>query len=70
VTTGRFGNAWIGPTAYLALSEFAILNTWTTPWIWPTRPPHDAGAALCAALVFVAGAAIITARGARRRAAE
>jgi hypothetical protein len=64
------GLAWIGPTAYLALSEFAILNTWTTPWIWPTRAPHDAGAALCAALAFVAGVAVITARGALQRAAE
>jgi hypothetical protein len=56
--------------AYLVLSEDAILNAWRTPWIWPTTPSQDAGAALCAALVFVAGAAIITGRGARQRAAE
>ena len=56
--------------AYLVLSEDAILNAWRTPWVWPTRPFQDAGAALCAALVFVAGAAIITARGARQHAAE
>jgi hypothetical protein len=62
--------SWIGPMAYLVLSEDAILNDWRTPWIWPTSPSQDAGAALCAALVFVAGAAIITARGARQRAAE
>lgn len=64
------GLAWIGPMAYLVLSEEAILNAWRTPWVWPSRPSQDAGAALCAALVFVAGAAIITARGARQRAAE
>jgi hypothetical protein len=62
--------SWIGPMAYLVLSEYAILNAWTAPWIWPTRPPHDAGAALCAALAFLAGVAIITARGDGRRAAE
>jgi hypothetical protein len=64
------GLSWIGPMAYLVLSEDAILNAWRTPWIWPTRPSHDAGAALCAALVFVAGTAITTARGARQRAHE
>ncbi len=62
--------SWIGPMAYLVLSEDAILNAWRTPWVWPTTPAQDAGAALCAALVFVAGLAIITPRGARQRAAE
>jgi hypothetical protein len=62
--------SWIGPMVYLVLGEYAILNAWRTPWIWPTRPPLDAGAALCATLVFVAGTVIITARGARHRAAE
>ena len=56
------GLSWIGPMAYLVLSEYAILNAWRTPWIWPARPPHDAGAALCATLAFVVGTAIITVR--------
>jgi hypothetical protein len=64
------GLSWLGPTAYLVLTEYAILNAWRTPWVWAARPPHDAGAALCAALMLVAGTAIITARGARQRAAE
>jgi hypothetical protein len=38
---------------------------WTTPWVWPARPPHDRGAAICAALVFAAGLALITIRGSR-----
>ena len=42
----------------------------TTPWIWPARPPHDLGAALCAGLVFAAGLAVITVRGARDPAGE
>jgi hypothetical protein len=37
----------------------------TSPWVWPTEPPHDLGAALCAAGVFAAGAVLITLRGVR-----
>jgi hypothetical protein len=57
--------AWAGPMAYLAVAEVALTAGWTTPWIWPARPPHDLGAALCAALVFTAGTTVITVRGAR-----
>jgi hypothetical protein len=64
------GLSWIGPMAYLVLSEDAILNGWRSPWIWSTRPSHDPGSALCAALVFVTGAGLITALGARQRAAK
>jgi len=62
--------SWIGPMTYLVLSEYAILNAWRNPWIWPTRPPQDLGSSLCAIVAFVAGAAFITAIGARRSAAE
>jgi hypothetical protein len=62
--------SWIGPMTYLVLSEYAIQNAWRTPWIWPDRPPHDAGADLCATLAFVAGTALISALGPRHRAAE
>jgi hypothetical protein len=57
--------AWIGPMAYAVLSEVALGSTWKTPWMWPTRPTHDAGAALCSVLVFVAGLMAITVKGAR-----
>jgi hypothetical protein len=53
--------------AYLLVAESALAAGWTTPWVWPARPPHDLGAALCAASVFTAGAAVITVRGARDR---
>jgi hypothetical protein len=55
--------------AHLLVAESAIAAGWTTPWTWPARPPHDLGAALCAAVVFTAGTAIITMRrpGPRRR---
>jgi hypothetical protein len=64
------GLAWIGPVAYLLPGVYALYTQWhhpalTTPWLWPGRPPHDLGAAICAGLVFAAGVAVITVRGAR-----
>jgi hypothetical protein len=64
------GLAWIGPAAYLIPGAYALYTQWhhpalTTPWLWPGRPPHDLGAAICAGLVFAAGAVAITVRGAR-----
>jgi hypothetical protein len=60
---GVFG--WAGPMAYLLLTQNALTAGLTTPWIWPTRPPHDPGAAICAGLVIAAGLVLITVRGAR-----
>ena len=62
--------AWVGPLAYLAVAEFALAENWTTPWVWPARPSHDLGAALCAATVCAAGALVLTLRGARDSARE
>lgn len=67
--------AWIAPLAYLLASVYALYTQWhgpalTTPWLWPARPPSDAGAATCAAAVFVAGLALCTVRGARDRQEE
>ena len=64
------GLAWIGPAAYLLPGAYALYTQWhhpalTTPWLWPARPPHDLGAAICAGLVFAAGVAVITVRGGR-----
>jgi hypothetical protein len=55
--------AWGGPMAYLLVTETALTQGWTTPWVWGTRPPHDLGAALCAAAVIAVGLAAITLRG-------
>jgi hypothetical protein len=60
---GAFG--WTGPMAYWLATESVLAAHWTTPWIWPARPPHDRGAAICAALVFAAGIAVVTLLGAR-----
>jgi hypothetical protein len=57
--------AWAGPMAYLVLTESMLAGGRTSPWVWPTEPPHDLGAALCAAGVFAAGALLITLRGVR-----
>jgi hypothetical protein len=57
--------AWAGPMAYLVLTETMLSGGRSSPWVWPTEPPHDIGAALCAAGVFAAGALLITLRGVR-----
>ena len=69
------GLAWAGPTGYLMVGVYALYTQWhhpalTTPWIWPARPPHDLGAAICAGLVFTIGLAVFAVRGARDRADE
>jgi hypothetical protein len=67
--------AWAGPLAYMVVGAYGLYTDWhgpalTTPWIWPARPAHDSGAALCAGLVCAIGLVIITARGARDPAGE
>ncbi|HYK30949.1 MAG TPA: hypothetical protein VEV63_03270 [Streptosporangiaceae bacterium] len=62
--------AWTGPVVYMLVGAYGLYTDWhpptlTSPWIWPARPPHDLGAALCAAAVFAAGIAAATWRGAR-----
>jgi hypothetical protein len=69
------GLAWAAPAGYLMVGVYALYTQWhhpalTTPWIWPARPPHDLGAAICAGLVFTAGVAVFTVRGARDPAGE
>jgi len=69
------GLAWVGPAGYLVAGAYALYTQWhgpalTTPWMWPARAPHDVGAAICAGLVFTAGIAVITIRGARDRLGE
>jgi len=63
VLGGAFG--WTGPMAYLLITEGALAHRSATPWVWPTRAPHDRGGAICACLVIVAGLVLITVRGPR-----
>jgi hypothetical protein len=62
--------SWIGPVGFWAFAMYAIGQDWRSPWVWPDRPPHDIGAALCAAMVFAAGITVITVCGARDSARE
>lgn len=67
--------AWTGPTGYLVIAMYAQYTLWhgpavTSPWVWPARPPHDLGAALCAGLVFAAGLALVACREADDRVGE
>ncbi len=69
------GLAWIGPAAFLIPGAYALYTQWhhpalTTPWLWPGRPSHDLGAAVCAALVFTIGIVVTSVRGARDPAGE
>jgi len=69
------GLAWTGPAAYLIAGVYGLYTPWhssavSTPWLWPGRPPHDLGAALCAGLVFACGLVVFTVRGARDPAGE
>jgi hypothetical protein len=64
------GLAWAGPLGYLVVAISAIEGNWTTPWVWPARPPHDHGAAICAVVVFAAGVVVHTLRPARSSARE
>jgi hypothetical protein len=59
------GLSWTGALTFLIIAGYAGASGWTTPWVWPARPPHDVGAAICAALAIAAGTAVITVRGAR-----
>jgi hypothetical protein len=68
VLGGAFG--WAGPMAFLVISEGALAHRSATPWVWPTRLPHDRGGAICACLVIAAGLVLITVRGPRESARE
>jgi hypothetical protein len=52
------------------MAEFTLPGNWHSPWMWPARPAHDVGAAVCAGLVFLVGAIAITVRGARDSTSE
>jgi hypothetical protein len=67
VLGGAFG--WVGPMGYLVVVEGGLAGGWSTPWLWPGRPPGDLGGALCASAVFAAGVIALTllgTQGARR----
>jgi hypothetical protein len=62
VLGGQF--AWIGPIAYWLVTESALAAGTNSPYIWPTRAPHDTAAAVCAVVAAAAGLAAVTLRSA------
>jgi hypothetical protein len=59
--------AWIGPLAFTAISQFALVANYSEPLTWPTRPPADRGGWIAAMAVFAVGLIAFTVRGARIR---
>jgi hypothetical protein len=59
--------AWTLPVGYIAFAEYALLESWVSPWVWPVRPPADHGAWICACLAYAVGLIAFTVRGARTR---
>jgi hypothetical protein len=62
--------AWTLPVGYVAFAEYALLESWVSPWVWPVRPPADRGAWICAGVVYAVGLLAFTVRGARTRLAD
>jgi hypothetical protein len=59
--------AWIGPLAFTAFSQFALIANYSEPLTWPARPPADHGGWIAAMVVFAVGLVAFTARGPRVR---
>ena len=59
--------AWIGPLAFTAISQFALIANYSWPLAWPDRPPDDRGGWIAAMTVFAIGLAAFTVNGPRVR---
>jgi hypothetical protein len=59
--------SWIGPLAYVAICQFALVANYSEPLTWASRPPADRGGWIAAVAVFALGLAGLTLRGARVR---
>jgi hypothetical protein len=62
--------AWVGPAGYFVVAAYGVSEAWNTPWTWPSRPPHDTGAALCAYLLLAGATLAVTVFGARENPRE
>jgi hypothetical protein len=59
--------AWVGPLAFSAVAQFALMANYSEPLTWPTRSPADRGGWIAAMVVFAVGLAAFTIRGPRIR---
>jgi hypothetical protein len=59
--------SWIGPLAYVAVCQFALIAGYSEPLTWASRPPADRGGWIAAMVVFAVGLAAFTIWGPRTR---
>ena len=59
--------AWIGPIAFQAICQFALVAHYSEPLTWAARPPTDPGGWIAAVVTFAAGLVAFTIRGPRIR---
>jgi hypothetical protein len=59
--------SWIGPLAFTAISQFALIANYSEPLTWPTRSPTDRGGWIAAMVAFAVGVIAYTFRGPRVR---
>ena len=59
--------AWIGPLAFTAVSQFALIANYSEPLTWAARPATDRGGWITAMVVFAIGLAAFAIRGPRVR---
>jgi hypothetical protein len=59
--------AWIGPLAFTAIAQYALIASYSEPLTWPARPPADRGGWIAAMVVFAVGLIAFTIRGSRVR---
>lgn len=57
--------AWIGPLAFMAVSQFALIANHTWPWTWPARTAMDRGGWIAAMTVLAVALIAYTIRGPR-----
>lgn len=57
--------AWIGPLAFMAVSQFALIANHTWPWTWPARQAMDRGGWISAMTVLAVALIAYTIRGPR-----
>jgi hypothetical protein len=57
--------AWIGPLAFMAVSQFALIANYSWPWTWPARPPNDQGGWIAAMTILAVALIAYTTRGPR-----
>jgi hypothetical protein len=57
--------AWIGPLAFMAVSQLALIADYSWPWTWPGSPPTDRGGWIAAMTVLAVALIAYILRGPR-----